>query len=67
MGLFFEKTAVKCTKKKLMNFFILLTVLDLTNNFLLHLSYLSTITICLYIVFIIFFIRELMNRKDNNG
>lgn len=68
MGLFFEKASSQSkTKKTSINLFIILIVLDLINNFLLRLSWLSTITICLYLVFIMYFMRELMKRKYTNG
>ncbi|MDQ0220166.1 hypothetical protein J2S21_003285 [Peribacillus cavernae] len=68
MGLFFEKSSSQSkTQKKLINAFIILIVLDLINNFLLNLSWLSTITTCSYIVFLILFIREIMRGKNNKA
>ncbi|OZI10957.1 hypothetical protein CEW92_14360 [Bacillaceae bacterium SAS-127] len=68
MGLFFEKASSQSKNQKLLvNAFIVFIVLDIINNFLLHWSWFSVISICLYIVFIILFIREIMKRKNNNG
>lgn len=51
----------------ILNAFIVVIVLDIINNFLLHWSWFSIITICLYIVFIILFIREIMKKKTIIG
>lgn len=65
MGIFFEKYSSQSkTQKILISSLFLLIVLDLINNFLLHMSWLSNMIICLYIVFIILFTRSHMRRKE---
>lgn len=67
MGLFFEKASSQSKNQKLIiNTFIILIVLDTINNLLLHWSWFSIISICLYIVFIILFVREIIKRKYND-
>ncbi len=67
MGLFFEKSSSQSRLQKLViNAFIVLILLDSINNLLLHWSWFSIITICLYIVFIILFVRESLKKKYNN-
>ena len=64
MGLFFENASNQSkTQKVVLTAFIALVVLDIINNFLFHRSWFSLIAVCLYIVFIIIFIREIMKGK----
>jgi flagellar biosynthesis component FlhA len=68
MGLFFEKASSQSKKQRLViNTFIVLIVLDIIINLLLDWYWFSVISFCLYIVFIILFVREGLKKKNNNG
>ncbi|MCZ2260826.1 hypothetical protein [Sporosarcina sp. G11-34] len=68
MGLFFEKASNQSkTQKVVLTAFMALVLLDMINNLLFHHSWFSVIAVCLYIVFIITFIREIKKGKNKKN
>lgn len=64
MGLFFEKTSNQSkTQKVVFNLFMAIVALDIINNIFFHQSWFSLIAACLYIVFIIIFVKGIMNKQ----
>lgn len=66
MRLFFEKASSQSKNQKLViNAFLVLVILDIINIFLLDWYWFSAMSFCLYIVFIIIFVRGIMKKYYN--